>query len=115
MSTTSLQRWLGPGVAVLRAMLTSIVIFLVFGAVGVLLWIGGHDVLSGRITAGELSSFVFYAIVAFFAPTAAARAFRFRCWATGTTATTSSAPVSATSVLKTRPGTSPSASAASSP
>jgi len=46
-----------------RAMLTSIVIFLVFGAVGVLLWIGGHDVLSGRITAGELSSFVFYAIV----------------------------------------------------
>jgi ATP-binding cassette subfamily B protein len=46
-----------------RATLTSIVIFLVFGAVGVLLWIGGHDVLSGRISAGDLSAFVFYAVV----------------------------------------------------
>jgi ATP-binding cassette subfamily B protein len=31
--------------------------------VGVILWLGGHDVLAGRITAGELSAFVFYAIV----------------------------------------------------
>jgi ATP-binding cassette subfamily B protein len=46
-----------------RAMLTAVVIVLVFGAVSVILWIGGHDVLSGRITAGELSAFVFYAIV----------------------------------------------------
>ena len=46
-----------------RAMLTAVVIVLVFGAVSVILWIGGHDVLSGRISAGELSSFVFYAIV----------------------------------------------------
>ncbi|QQS11943.1 MAG: ATP-binding cassette domain-containing protein [Rhodospirillales bacterium] len=47
-----------------RALLTGTVILLVFGAVGVLLWIGGHDVLAGRITAGDLSAFVFYAVVA---------------------------------------------------
>jgi len=46
-----------------RAMLTAVVIVLVFGAVSTILWIGGHDVLSGRITAGDLSAFVFYAIV----------------------------------------------------
>ena len=46
-----------------RALLTAIVIMLVFGAVGVILWIGGHDVLSGRISAGDLSAFVFYAIL----------------------------------------------------
>ncbi|MEO8559161.1 MAG: ABC transporter transmembrane domain-containing protein [Rhodospirillales bacterium] len=47
----------------MRALLTAIVILLVFGAVGIILWIGGHDVISGRISAGELSAFVFYAIV----------------------------------------------------
>ncbi len=46
-----------------RAFLTAIVMMLVFGSVGVILWLGGHDVLSGRITAGELSAFVFYSIV----------------------------------------------------
>ena len=46
-----------------RALLIAFVIFLVFGAVGVVLWIGGHDVLAGRITAGDLSAFVFYAVV----------------------------------------------------
>ncbi len=46
-----------------RAMLTSIVIVFVFGAVAIILWIGGHDVLDGRISAGELSAFVFYAVV----------------------------------------------------
>ncbi|MBK8019376.1 MAG: ATP-binding cassette domain-containing protein [Betaproteobacteria bacterium] len=44
-----------------RATLVAAVIVLVFTAVGIVLWIGGHDVLSGRITAGELSAFVFYA------------------------------------------------------
>jgi ATP-binding cassette subfamily B protein len=34
-----------------------------FCAVGVILWIGGHDVFAGRLTAGELSAFVFYAAV----------------------------------------------------
>jgi len=44
-----------------RASLIASVIVLVFGGVGVILWIGGHDVLAGRLTAGELSAFVFYA------------------------------------------------------
>ncbi len=46
-----------------RALMAAVVITLVFGAVGIILWIGGHDMLSGRITAGELSAFVFYAVV----------------------------------------------------
>jgi ATP-binding cassette subfamily B protein len=44
-----------------RAALIAAVIFLVFGGVGVILWAGGHDVLAGRLSAGELSAFVFYA------------------------------------------------------
>lgn len=46
-----------------RALLTALVITLVFGSVGLILWIGGHDVLAGRISGGELSAFVFYAVV----------------------------------------------------
>jgi ATP-binding cassette subfamily B protein len=46
-----------------RAWLTAAVIVLSLGAVGVVLWIGGHDVLAGRISAGSLSAFVFYAVV----------------------------------------------------
>jgi ATP-binding cassette subfamily B protein len=46
-----------------RGLLTALVIVLVFGAVGLVLWIGGHDVLAGRITGGELSAFVFYSVV----------------------------------------------------
>ncbi len=46
-----------------RAVLTAIVIFLVFGAVGVVLWQGGHAVIDGSISPGELSAFVFYAVV----------------------------------------------------
>jgi ATP-binding cassette, subfamily B, bacterial len=46
-----------------RAWLTALVILLVFGAVAVVLWIGGHDVLAGRISGGELAAFVFYAVV----------------------------------------------------
>jgi len=46
-----------------RALLTAFVITLVFGAVGTILWIGGHDVIAGRITAGDLSAFVFYAVI----------------------------------------------------
>ena len=44
-----------------RAILVAVVMLLVFGAIALILWIGGHDVLAGRITAGELSAFVFYA------------------------------------------------------
>ena len=28
-----------------------------------ILWIGGHDVVSGRVTGGQLSAFVFYAVI----------------------------------------------------
>ena len=46
-----------------RALLTALVIALVFSAVSIVLWLGGHDVVNGRISAGDLSAFVFYAIV----------------------------------------------------
>ena len=46
-----------------RALLTALVIALVFGAVSIVLWLGGHDVVNGRISPGDLSAFVFYAIV----------------------------------------------------
>jgi ATP-binding cassette subfamily B protein len=49
--------------AFVRSLLVGVVILLVFGAVGVILWIGGHDAIAERITAGELSAFVFYAVV----------------------------------------------------
>jgi ATP-binding cassette subfamily B protein len=46
-----------------KAFLISSVMLIAFSAVGVILWIGGHDVLAGRLSAGELSAFVFYAAV----------------------------------------------------
>ncbi len=39
------------------------VIVLAFGAIGVILWVGGRDVIEGRLTAGALSAFVFYAVL----------------------------------------------------
>ena len=47
----------------LRAMLILLVICLGFGAITFALWVGGRDVLDGRITSGDLSAFVFYAIL----------------------------------------------------
>lgn len=47
-----------------RAWLTGIAMLVVFSAVGVMLWQGGHEVLAGRMSAGELSAFVFYAVLA---------------------------------------------------
>jgi ATP-binding cassette subfamily B protein len=47
-----------------RAFLSASVIFLVFVAVGLLLWIGGQDLLAGDITAGDLSAFLFFAVLA---------------------------------------------------
>ena len=47
----------------LRAILTAIVITLVLGAVAMLLWLGGRDVIHGTMSGGELSSFVFYAVL----------------------------------------------------
>ena len=47
-----------------RAVLTAIVIFLVFASVVVILWIGAQDVLAGRMTAGRLGQFLLYAVFA---------------------------------------------------
>ncbi|MFZ4539967.1 ABC transporter transmembrane domain-containing protein [Propionivibrio sp.] len=44
-----------------RATLVAAVMLLVFGAISLILWVGGHDVLAGRISPGQLSAFVFYA------------------------------------------------------
>jgi ATP-binding cassette subfamily B protein len=51
------------GVARIRqkAFLIAAVMLIAFSAVGIILWVGGHDVLAGRMSAGELSAFVFYA------------------------------------------------------
>ena len=46
-----------------RAMLILIVILLGFGAITFSLWVGGQDVITGRITGGQLSAFVFYAVL----------------------------------------------------
>jgi ATP-binding cassette, subfamily B, bacterial len=46
-----------------RALLSTIVITLVLGAIGVMIWVGGNDVNAGRISAGELTAFVFYAVM----------------------------------------------------
>ncbi|WP_460161115.1 ABC transporter transmembrane domain-containing protein [Pseudomonas sp. S2_B10] len=46
-----------------RAWLITLVIVLVLGAVAVMLWVGGMDVMAGRISAGELAAFVFYSLI----------------------------------------------------
>ena len=46
-----------------RAWLITLVILLVLGAVGVMLWVGGMDVIAWRITGGELAAFVFYSLI----------------------------------------------------
>lgn len=46
-----------------RAWLIALVIVLVLGAVAVMLWVGGMDVIGGRISAGELAAFVFYSLI----------------------------------------------------
>lgn len=47
-----------------RAVLTLIIIFIVFSSVVVILWVGSHDVLAGAITPGRLSQFILYAAFA---------------------------------------------------
>jgi len=46
-----------------RGMLGSVVILLVFGAIAVVLWAGGRSVIAGQITPGDLSAFIFYAVI----------------------------------------------------
>lgn len=46
-----------------RAMLVALVIAAAFTGIAIVLWVGGHEVLNGTITSGELSSFIFYSII----------------------------------------------------
>jgi ATP-binding cassette subfamily B protein len=54
---TAIQR------ARLGATLSAIAVSVTFGAIGVVLWIGGREVLAGRLSGGELSAFLFYAVL----------------------------------------------------
>ncbi|WP_085919711.1 ABC transporter transmembrane domain-containing protein [Halomonas sp. CSM-2] len=47
-----------------RAWLTGIAMLVVFTAVGLMLWQGGQAVLAGTMSPGELSAFIFYAVLA---------------------------------------------------
>ena len=47
-----------------RAVLTAVIIFIVFTSVVIILWVGSHDVLSGAISPGRLGQFVLYAAFA---------------------------------------------------
>jgi ATP-binding cassette subfamily B protein len=47
-----------------RAILTAVVIFLVFASIVIVLWVGAQDVLAGDITPGRLGQFVLYAVFA---------------------------------------------------
>ncbi|HEX5230732.1 MAG TPA: ABC transporter transmembrane domain-containing protein [Bradyrhizobium sp.] len=47
-----------------RAVLTAIIIFIVFSSVVLILWVGSHDVLTGAITPGRLGQFLLYAAFA---------------------------------------------------
>jgi len=46
-----------------RALLTAIVILLVFCGVGLVLWVAGRGVLQGDLSGGEMTAFMFYAVV----------------------------------------------------
>ena len=45
------------------ALLSGLVMLFTFAAISIVLWVGGHDVLAGRLTGGALSAFVFYALL----------------------------------------------------
>ncbi len=45
------------------ALLSATVMLFTFIAITIVLWVGGHDVLAGRISGGQLSAFVFYALL----------------------------------------------------
>ena len=46
-----------------RAVLIAAVMVLTPAAVAAMLWVGGNDVIAGRTSAGELTAFIFYALV----------------------------------------------------
>ncbi len=46
-----------------QSLVTASAILLVFGAIVGVLWLGAHDVIAGRLTAGTLGQFVLYALI----------------------------------------------------
>ena len=46
-----------------RAVLITVVLVLLMGSIGGMLWMGGSDVMAGNMTTGELAAFVFYAMI----------------------------------------------------
>ncbi|WP_422397797.1 ABC transporter transmembrane domain-containing protein [Shewanella khirikhana] len=46
-----------------RALLIAGVMFLTIAAIALMIWVGARDVMSGAISAGELSAFLFYALL----------------------------------------------------
>ena len=46
-----------------RAMLGAIVILFVFAAIAVVVWAGGHGVIEGTVTPGDLTAFIFYSVM----------------------------------------------------
>lgn len=46
----------------LRAVFGPLIAFLGFGSLSLILWFGGHEVLEGRLTSGELISFLVYGL-----------------------------------------------------
>jgi len=47
----------------MRSFLITVVMTLVFGALAVMIWVGGQDVINGIMSAGELTAFVAYAVL----------------------------------------------------
>lgn len=48
----------------MRGFLVALIIFFVLSSICVILWVGGHDLLAGKITSGQLTAFLFYAGIA---------------------------------------------------
>jgi ATP-binding cassette, subfamily B, bacterial len=46
-----------------QAFVTAVAIALIFGAITLVLWLGAHDVVAGRMTPGTLGQFVLYALI----------------------------------------------------
>jgi len=47
----------------LRSLLAGFIMFMIITGIAAILWIGGRDLLAGQISAGDLSSFIFYAFL----------------------------------------------------
>lgn len=46
-----------------QAWVTAAAITLIFGTIVLVLWMGAHDVVSGKLSAGTLAQFIFYAVI----------------------------------------------------